>query len=85
MSRIDWRPFGPRDAEEMIIDIKTSKLLGPCRGMPAVDTDALADLLIRLSFIPLIHPEIKEIDMNPLIIAGAKPIAVDALIVLDEE
>jgi succinyl-CoA synthetase beta subunit len=75
-------PLSRRDAEEMIADIKASGLLGPCRGMPAVDAQALADLLVRLSFIPLIHPEIREIDMNPLIISGAKPVAVDALMIL---
>jgi hypothetical protein len=50
--------------------------------MPAADVSALADLLIRLSVIPLTHPEIREIDMNPLIISGEKPVAVDALIIL---
>ncbi|MCU0599011.1 MAG: acetate--CoA ligase family protein [Desulfobacterales bacterium] len=75
-------PISRRDAEEMISDIKTSKLLGPCRGMPAVDFQAMADVLVRLSFIPLIHPEIREIDMNPLIISGERPVAVDALIIL---
>jgi acetyltransferase len=75
-------PLSRRDAEEMIADIKTSRLLGPYRGMPKVDIAALADLLIRLSHIPLIHPEIREIDVNPLIISESTPIAVDALIVL---
>ncbi|MBI5592632.1 MAG: acetate--CoA ligase family protein [Deltaproteobacteria bacterium] len=75
-------PIAMRDAEEMINDVKTSRLLEPCRGMPAVDRHALADVLVRLSLIPLIHPRIREIDMNPLIISGAKPVAVDAVILL---
>jgi len=76
-------PIGRRDALEMTADIKTSKLLGACRGMPEVDADALADILMRLSLIPAIHPEIREIDMNPLIISDDRPVAVDALIVLE--
>jgi acyl-CoA synthetase (NDP forming) len=76
-------PLSKRDAEEMIADIRASKLFESFRGMEAVDVDALAELLIRLSFIPLIHPEIREIDMNPLIISGGQPVAVDALIVLE--
>jgi acyl-CoA synthetase (NDP forming) len=75
-------PLSIRDAKEMISDIKTAKLLGSFRGMPEVDLQALANFLVRLSSIPLIHPEILEIDMNPLIISGAMPVAVDALMVL---
>jgi acyl-CoA synthetase (NDP forming) len=75
-------PMSRRDAEEMIADIKASGLFVPCRGMPAVDVQSLSDLLVRLSFVPLIHPEILEIDMNPLIISSETPVAVDALMVL---
>jgi acetate---CoA ligase (ADP-forming) len=75
-------PLSLRDAKEMISDIKTAKLLGSCRGMPKTDIGAIVNLLTWLSFTPIIHPEIREIDINPLIISGSMPIAVDALIVL---
>jgi len=69
-------------AMEMIDDIRTRKLLGPYRGMPAVASGVLADIIQRISMIGAIHKEIKEIDINPLLICGATPVAVDALIVL---
>ncbi len=76
-------PVSVADAEEMIREIRAEKLLGPVRGMPAVDTQALARALSRLSLIPLAHPEVREIDINPLIVEGTAPIAVDALVVLN--
>ena len=53
------------------------------RGLAAVDRDALADILVRIGELGLAYPQIKEIDLNPLIVRGGKPIAVDATIVLD--
>jgi acetyltransferase len=76
-------PVSMDDAEEMIRDIRSQKLLGAFRGMPAVNINSLAGLLHRLSLIPLAHPEVKEIDVNPIIIEGSEPIAVDALVVFD--
>ncbi len=76
-------PVSVDDAAQMIEDIRSRKLLGPVRGMPAVNTQALAGLLSRLSLIPLAHPQISEIDINPLIVQGGDPVAVDALVVLN--
>ncbi len=75
-------PLSLPEAEEMLDDIKSAQLLGAYRGMPAVNRDKLASILQRLGFLPLLHPEIAEIDINPLIISGSEPVAVDALIVL---
>jgi acetyltransferase len=75
-------PLSIEDAEEMIADIRSKKLLGEFRGMPAVNTKTLAEIIHTLSLIPLAHPEIGEIDINPLIVEEDKPVAVDALVVL---
>ena len=77
-------PITEFDAEEMISEIKTSKLLDEFRGSPAVDRSALVKALIGIANLGLEHEEIAEIDINPLIICGDKPIAVDALVVLSE-
>jgi hypothetical protein len=50
--------------------------------MDAVDKDLLAQILIELGQIGLDLEWIKEIDINPLIISGNRPVAADALIVL---
>ena len=59
------------------------KLLDGFRGFAAVDRDRLTDILVRIGELGLAYPQIKEIDLNPLIVSGGKPIAVDATIVLD--
>jgi acyl-CoA synthetase (NDP forming) len=75
-------PLSMTEAEEMILDIRAKKLVGAFRGMPAVDTTALAKILQGIGFIALLHPEITEIDLNPMIITGSNPVVADALFVL---
>lgn len=77
-------PLERRDAMEMMRDIKGHKILDAVRGMEAVDLDIMADILINMGRIGLENEKVKEIDINPLIISGSKPVAVDALVVLAE-
>ena len=51
--------------------------------MEAADLDMLANILITIGNIGLENEHIKEIDINPLILSGSKPVAVDALVVLE--
>ncbi len=66
----------------MMREIRGHKILGAVRGMEAVDTTMLADILIAIGKIGIENENIAEIDINPLIITGNRPVAVDALIVL---
>lgn len=75
-------PISLVEAEEMIRGIRTASIMGEFRGMPSVDIPALADILQKLGFVALLHPEIAEMDLNPLIIRGSSPIVADALVVL---
>lgn len=75
-------PLTKEDALEMIDEIKTKKLLGEFRGSPAVDRNALAKALVGVGELGVKYDAIAEIDINPLIICGDKPVAVDALVVL---
>jgi acetyl-CoA synthetase (ADP-forming) len=75
-------PLEKRDALDMTQEIKAHKILEAVRGMPAADLDLLCDILIKVGKIGMENDLIQEIDINPLILAGAKPVAVDALIVL---
>jgi len=75
-------PLTKEDALEMIDEIKTKKLLGEFRGSPAVDREALAKALVGVGDLGIKNDSISEIDINPLIICGDKPVAVDALVVL---
>jgi succinyl-CoA synthetase beta subunit len=75
-------PLTKEDALEMIDEIKTKKLLGEFRGSPAVDRNALAKALIGVGDLGVKYDSIAEIDINPLIVCGDKPVAVDALVIL---
>lgn len=76
-------PVEPVDVAEMIDDLATQKLLGPFRGEPAVDREALAGVLLGLSQAAEAHPELVSADLNPLIVVDGRPLAVDALVEVD--
>jgi acetate---CoA ligase (ADP-forming) len=78
-------PIDNEEALDMMGDIRAGDITGPFRNMPAADIDQLARILVTLGAIGLNHPEIEEIDINPLILSGSRPVAVDALIVLKTE
>ena len=76
-------PLEKRDALEMMQEIKGHRILDAIRGMEAADLDILSEVLVTVGRIGLENEKIKEIDINPLIISGSRPVAVDALIVLE--
>jgi acetyl-CoA synthetase (ADP-forming) len=78
-------PLEKRDALEMMGEIKAHKILDAIRGMDAVDREILSEMLINVGRIGTENDTIKEIDINPVIISGSRPIAVDALIVLESK
>jgi acyl-CoA synthetase (NDP forming) len=77
-------PLADADAREMFAEISAHKLLDEFRGMPKVKTDRLSKIIQTVGNIALLHPEIAEIDLNPIIISGANPVVADALIVLED-
>ena len=78
-------PLADTDAREMFAEIRAHKLLDKYRGMPKVKTDKLSKIIQTVGNIALLHPEIAEIDLNPIIINGAEPVVADALIVLESK
>jgi acetyl-CoA synthetase (ADP-forming) len=76
-------PLSRRDAREMMDEIRARKILDTFRGKPAVDRELLADILINVGRLGLEQDRIREIDINPLKVPGGKPVAVDALVVLE--
>ncbi|OHD70162.1 MAG: carboxylate--amine ligase [Spirochaetes bacterium RBG_16_49_21] len=78
-------PITEVDAEEMLGEIRMKKLLDEFRGSPAVDRNDLINALVSIGDIGYKHSEIAEIDINPLIIRGSKPVVADALVVLSEQ
>jgi acetate---CoA ligase (ADP-forming) len=75
-------PLRMEDAGDMLSSIRARELMGSCRGMEEVDREAFSRLLVRLGDLALDFPSIKEIDLNPIIIADGKPCAADALMMI---
>jgi acetate---CoA ligase (ADP-forming) len=75
-------PLTTGDALDMIGSLKHPSVLDGVRGAAPVDRAALADLLVRLSRIRELHPQIAEIDLNPVIAHAGGQSVVDARIVL---
>lgn len=73
-------PITTGDAHSMIDSLESQALLGPFRGEPAVDRDALAATLVALSDAATERPDLVSVDLNPLIISDGAPVAVDALV-----
>jgi succinyl-CoA synthetase beta subunit len=75
-------PIDADDARAMLGEIRAHALLGPVRGLPAVDAEALVGVLLALSRLAVERPDIAAVDINPLIVEGSQPVAVDGLVLL---
>jgi acyl-CoA synthetase (NDP forming) len=78
-------PLTQRDASAMIREIRSLPLLTGHRGQPAVDLAALERMLLQVSALAEEHPEIKELDLNPIFAYPDGCVAVDARIALHPE
>lgn len=76
-------PLSLHDARSMVEQIKARKILEGARGEPAVDREALVDLLLKVSSIVTAYPEIAELDLNPIIARADGYSLVDARIILE--
>ncbi len=76
-------PLTVDDAKEMITELKAYPLLTGFRNTPPADIDALVTILCNTSRLVMANPEIKELDLNPVLAyqKGAK--TVDARIILE--
>jgi acetate---CoA ligase (ADP-forming) len=73
-------PLGRRDASEMLRALRTFPLLDGYRGAPRADVSALEDILVRIAALAAAHPEIAELDCNPVLVSEAGATVVDARI-----
>ncbi|MBN2094063.1 MAG: acetate--CoA ligase family protein [Candidatus Zambryskibacteria bacterium] len=71
-------PVEREEALKMMKEIKGVKILEGLRGQPPVNFEALADIIVKLSKLSLEHPEIKEIDLNPVMATEDTATIVDA-------
>jgi acetate---CoA ligase (ADP-forming) len=71
-------PIDDRDASEMVRSLRTFPLLDGYRGAPPAAVGALEDILLRLSALVEAHPEIVELDLNPVMVTAERALVVDA-------
>lgn len=78
-------PITPQQAEQMLNQLQGRAILEGARGKPPVDKLKLADLICKLSNFAIAHPELVELDLNPVFADGDNFVAVDWLMMVDED
>jgi acetyl coenzyme A synthetase (ADP forming)-like protein len=75
-------PINRHEAADMISGLRGSRLLGPVRGAPPADRQAIEEILLRLSLLAEDFPQIAELDVNPLLAFPDRAVAVDGRVLL---
>ena len=78
-------PLEERDAKQLVREIRGFPVLEGVRGRPGADLGALEAMMMQLSDFVAKHPEIAEIDLNPVLAYPDGALAVDARVVLAEQ
>lgn len=76
-------PLSHAEIEEMIEELPGSEILKGVRGMPPVDIEALKDAILRVAELMVNFPEIRQIDVNPVVVSHSGVVALDARIFLE--
>ncbi|MCZ7578424.1 MAG: acetate--CoA ligase family protein [Dehalococcoidia bacterium] len=77
-------PLADKDADQMINEIKGRPVLAGVRGQPPSDIAALKQTILKVSEFVEKHPEVRELDLNPVFAYPDGALAVDARIVISE-
>lgn len=77
-------PITEADAREMITEVKGYPILKGYRGQPPADIGAIVQILMNTSRLIIDHTEIKELDLNPIMVYDKGAKTVDARIILEE-
>ncbi|KSW12779.1 acetyl-CoA synthetase [Pyrodictium occultum] len=77
-------PFTRRDAEEMIREVRAYRILRGVRGLPPRDIGALVDIVMAVQRLMEENPEVRGLDINPVLSYPEGALAVDARVVLGE-
>ncbi|MCS7294192.1 MAG: acetate--CoA ligase family protein [Chloroflexota bacterium] len=77
-------PLEEKDAAQMIDEIRARPILDGVRGQPGGDIGALRRLLLAVSRFVESHPEVRELDLNPVFVYPDGVVAVDARMVVAE-
>ena len=76
-------PITQEDAREMVTEVKAYPVLKGYRNSPPADIEAIINILLNTSRLIMDNPEIKELDLNPIMAYGNGAKTVDARIILE--
>jgi hypothetical protein len=76
-------PLAEADALDLVRAGRAAAVLGGFRGGPAVDARVVAAAVTAVGDLLAEHPEVVELDVNPLIGRGEQVVAVDALVIVE--
>ena len=82
---LELPPLNERLARRMLESLRSWPLLTGYRGRPVVNVDQLVEILMRFSYLVAHLPEIREADINPLLVSPTEIVALDARVVIDRE
>lgn len=77
-------PICPTEAKSMIENLKSYKIIEGVRGKKGINQKMFTDIIVRLSALLEVCPEIVELDLNPLLASHNKIVAVDARIRIEK-
>ena len=75
-------PVSADAARELLLSLQGARVLLGLRGRRPVDLDALADVVARVSHLAAAHPELVELELNPVLAGADRVLALDARVVL---
>ena len=77
-------PLTESDTREMLDELQGARLLRGYRGAPPADEASLREVLLRISELVTVAPEVRELDLNPVIVTGSAARAADVRIRIDD-
>ena len=77
-------PCTRADAESMLQELRAAPVLAGARGGEPLDRQAVADVVVALSTLAQHHPEIDQVDLNPVVVSHGRAVALDRHIVCGE-
>lgn len=77
-------PVDNPTASRMLSELQATSVLHGIRGQPAVNIDKIIQIIVAVSRVAATHPEIVELELNPVLASPHEAIALDARIVLDD-
>jgi acyl-CoA synthetase (NDP forming) len=75
-------PVQPADARAMLSELRGATILRGVRGRPASDAEAVVDLLVKLSQFAAAHPDVREMDLNPISVYASGLAVLDARVLV---